>query len=103
MANISRTIAASSTAGMIVLALGAGATPAAAAIWPESEKPALVRPNSQSTYSTVRYSDGINAPQFDAFAASVQNIFANLSKSQVSLGADFEAAIYGDLESLYEA
>jgi len=38
----------------------------------------------------------------EAFASKVQNIFAEFAVEQVSLGEEFEAAIFSDVESLYE-
>ncbi|MDO5895296.1 hypothetical protein [Agrobacterium sp. Azo12] len=102
MASINRSITASTTAGLIVLAIGAGVSPTAV-VWPEFEKPVLARQLINSTYSAVRYAELSNISAATAFEVAVQNVFAELLKSQGSLGAEFEAAMYSDLEGLYEA
>ncbi|MCM2399778.1 hypothetical protein NBH20_01305 [Rhizobium sp. S153] len=103
MADINKAIAASTTAGLIVLAIGAGVSPTVAVAWPEIEKPIFSRQLSNSTYSAVRYAELSNVSGVNAFEAAVQNVFSKLLKSQTSLGAEFEAAMYSDLEGLYEA
>jgi hypothetical protein len=40
---------------------------------------------------------------FDNFAQQVAEIYNGFAKRQERLGSEFEAAIFGDLESLYEA
>jgi hypothetical protein len=39
---------------------------------------------------------------FDDFAARIASVYSDLATRQEPLGADFEDAIYSDLESLYE-
>lgn len=102
MADINRTIAASTTAGLIVLAIGAGVSPTTV-VWPEIEKPVFSRQLSNSTYSAVRYTELSNVSAATTFEVAVQNVFSELLKSQSSLGPEFEAAMYSDLEDLYEA
>jgi hypothetical protein len=63
----------------------------------------LYRLNQVSaTYSDVARTLRQTFP-LDDFASRIAAVYADLATRQEPLGAEFEAAIYSDLESLYEA
>lgn len=56
----------------------------------------------RGTYSSFR--EGLEKPAgVDHFAQQIATIYNGFAERQERLGAEFEAAIFSDLESLYEA
>lgn len=59
------------------------------------------------TYSrfmhSVGHSSAIDSIDVDQFASQVAELYYSFAQRQERLGAEFEAAIFSDLESLYEA
>ena len=88
------------------LALAIGATMAAGpSVWPVREAPSYIVTETAPSYSQL--SEQINAaakqPAHADFARDMATIYASLSERQKRLGNEFEEAIFGDLDSLYES
>tara|TARA_A100000171_G_C2012897_1_gene87269 strand:+ start:288 stop:482 length:195 start_codon:yes stop_codon:yes gene_type:complete len=62
---------------------------------------------TQITPSYSQFSERVmvaaKQPAYADFARDMAAIYASLSERQARLGLEFEAAIFDDLESLYEA
>lgn len=92
------------TAGTLAFALGA-AIAAGHATWPVQEFPAYVVEQTGPSYSPVSERalvSNLNSPYID-FANQIASIYASLNLRQENLGRAFEAAIFDDLDSLYES
>lgn len=57
----------------------------------------------RGTYSTFLEGLAVNSMDEEHFAQQVAAIYNSLAQRQERLGEEFEAAIFSDLESLYEA
>ena len=69
--------------------------------YPVDTKPYAV-PQESATYSA--FIDGlVRFDDMDRFAQQMADIYNSFAQRQERLGAEFEAAIFGDIESLYEA
>ncbi len=88
------------------LAFAVGAVIAAVQpTWPEQETPNYQVMHIAPSYSEVsKQLTGSTGEISQAdFAHDMATIYASLSSRQERLGAEFEAAIFDDLDSLYEA
>ncbi len=58
---------------------------------------------ASSTFSF--FEEGLHTvtPANEVFAKEIASIYASFAERQEALGTEFEAAIFGDLEGLYEA
>jgi hypothetical protein len=57
----------------------------------------------RSTHSDFMESMASRSSSGDQFAQQIAAIYSSLAQRQERLGAEFEAAIFSDLEGLYEA
>ena len=91
------------TIGVLALVFGA-AMAAGQPVWPASETPTYAVAQTSSSYSEFAQqvmSVSEQYPHAD-FAREVASIYTSLSERQTRLGNEFEAAIFDDLDSLYE-
>lgn len=56
-----------------------------------------------STFSPFKESLRVATQASEMFAKEIASIYASFAQRQEALGAEFEAAIFEDLEALYEA
>ncbi|WP_421404391.1 hypothetical protein [Agrobacterium fabrum] len=98
MVEVSKAVAAS-TASAIVIALGAAPM---LPVWPEQTVARYNFSVASSTYSSILRGELTTTKHIESFPSKVQNIFASFAAEQVSMGEEFEAAIFADIESLYE-
>ncbi len=73
--------------------------------WPVHETPSYVVTKTTPSYSQISEQAMISAKQvkFSDFARDMATIYASLCARQERLGDAFEAAIFDDLDSLYES
>ena len=90
--------------GAIAFAVGA-AMAAGQPVWPDTETPSYFV--EQTTRSYSQFSEQLMSPlrqnPHADFAHDIAAIYASLSERQERLGKEFEAAIFDDLDSLYES
>ena len=91
--------------GALAFAVGAAMVTGQSA-WPVCETPSyMVQQDATSSYS--QFSEQAMAaakqPAHADFARDLAAIHASLSERQERLGGEFETAIFGDLDSLYES
>lgn len=90
--------------GALVFAVGA-AMAAGQPAWPVRETPSYMVVETTPSYS--QFSEQMMAaakqPAHADFARDMAAIYASLSERQERLGEEFEAAIFDDLDSLYES
>ncbi|WP_139212331.1 hypothetical protein [Jannaschia pohangensis] len=90
--------------GAIAFAVGA-AMAAGQPAWPERETPSYTVVQIAPSYS--QFSEQVmtksKQPSHIDFARDVAAIYASVSERQERLGAEYEAAIFDDLDGLYEA
>lgn len=74
-------------------------------MWRPNEEPSFVITQTQSSYSEISSRAIFEARQVsrNAFVQDVAALYTSFSERQQRLGAEFEAALFDDLESLYEA
>lgn len=92
-----------SSKGSVALAIGA-VMATGQAYWPADEPPAYVIDQTIPSYSAV--TEKILAESknpHSTFVDQMASIYATFSQRQQLLGAEFEAAIFDDLDSLYES
>ena len=92
-----------SSMGSVALAIGA-AMAAGQAYWPTKEAPAYLINQTVPSYSEV--TEQILAATrnpHSTFVEQMASIYASFSERQELLGEEFEAAIFDDLDSLYES
>lgn len=92
------------TGGLAFAVFGA-AMAAIHPVWPENETPSYVVVQTDRSYSQLSehlISAAKQNPHAD-FASDMAAIYASLSERQERLGEEFEAAIFSDLDSLYES
>lgn len=92
-----------SSLGSVALAIGAAMT-TGQAYWPTSEAPVYVINQTVPSYSEVkeRVLAATKNPHSN-FVDQISSIYASFSERQELLGEEFEAAIFDDLDSLYES
>lgn len=92
-----------SSMGTVAIAIGT-ALATGQAYWPSMDAPAYVIQHTGSSYSQVteQVLASIENPH-SSFVDHMASIYASLSQRQQLLGQDFEAAIFDDLDSLYES
>jgi len=102
MVDITKAFLSTSTAGAIVIASLGSTAAVASPSWPEIAQHRYNLKFPSRTYSAIVRGEAVMTNPVEAFASKVQNIFAEFAVEQVSLGEEFEAAIFSDVESLYE-
>lgn len=92
-----------SSMGSVALAIGA-AMATGQAHWPAEEAPTYVINQTVPSYSEVteKIVAATKNPH-STFVEQMASIYASFSERQELLGEAFEAAIFDDLDSLYEA
>lgn len=104
MNNIAIDQTSKTSTGALAFAIGT-AMMAGHPTWPTQSEPSYTIEKTTASYSQFRKQLIADAEQpFSLeFPHQVASIFSSLNKRQERLGEDFERAIFGDLESLYEA
>jgi len=94
--------ASNKTAFFFIAGVGAALATGQAG-WPEADLPYVIE-RAEPSYSegTERVLAGQKDPT-PGFVDQISLIFASFSQRQQPLGEEFEAAIFDDLDSLYEA
>jgi tRNA(Met) C34 N-acetyltransferase TmcA len=103
MSAITHTQTPASSIGSVALAIGAVMV-TGQAYWPAEEAPTYVINQTVPSYSEV--SEKIIAATkipHSTFVDQMASIYASFSERQELLGEEFEAAIFDDLDSLYES
>lgn len=103
MNEIIHTQTPASSMGSVALAIGT-AIATGQAYWPAEEVPAYVINQTVPSYSEV--TEKILATTrnpHSTFVDQMASIYASFSERQELLGEEFEAAIFDDLDSLYES
>lgn len=104
MNNIAVTYTSQTTTGALAFAVGAALVSGQPA-WPVRETPSYTV--TQATPSYSQFSEQImiagKQPVHTEFARDIAALYVALSQRQERLGYEFEAAIFDDLDSLYEA
>ncbi|MEH6391151.1 MAG: hypothetical protein V7763_05800 [Sulfitobacter sp.] len=92
-----------SSMGSVALAISA-AFATGQAYWPQAETPAYVLNRAAPSYSEVteQIAAASRNPHSN-FVEKIALIYASFSQRQELLGEEFEAAIFDDLDSLYES
>ncbi|MCR9069677.1 MAG: hypothetical protein NXH79_12625 [Rhodobacteraceae bacterium] len=89
--------------GALAFAVGAAMAVGQPA-WPVPETPSYIVPETTSSYS--EFSEQVmvasKQPAHAGFIRDMASIYASLNERQERLGDEFEAAIFDDLDSLYE-
>lgn len=92
-----------SSMGSFALAIGA-AMATGQAFWPAVENPTYVINQTVPSYSEVTERILVETRNpLTNFVDQMASIYASLGQRQQLLGEEFEAAIFDDLDSLYEA
>lgn len=71
--------------------------------YPEPLEGAYKVPQASAPYSTFRLQAMSQAEKDEVFAKAIAIIYTSFAAQQEPLGEEFEAAIFDDLEGLYEA
>lgn len=103
MSKITQNQTSMSSMGTVAIAIGT-AIATGQAYWPVDEAPTYVIQQTRSSYSAV--SEQVFAATINPhsnFVDQMASIYASFSNRQQSLGREFEAAIFDDLDSLYES
>lgn len=103
MNNIVSTQTSQTATGALAFAVGA-VIAAGQPAWPVRETPNYVVTQTASSYSQFSEQVMVAAqqPAHADFVRDMAAIYASLSERQERLGDEFEAAIFVDLDSLYE-
>lgn len=90
--------------GALIFAVGA-AMAAGQPAWPVSDPESYMVIQTTPTYShfSEQFMVSVKQPAHVDFARDIAAIYASLSERQEPLGDKFEAAIFDDLDSLYES
>ena len=91
----------SGTAGTAIIAVGMGALAPLPVDYPVGRSSYDVL-QPQGSYGQMHVVLTPSQGENDRFARQVKSIYANLERRQEDLGPEFEAAIFGNLEDLYE-
>lgn len=104
MNNVSTVQTSQTATGALAFAVGA-AMAAGQPAWPAPETPSYTVVQIAPSYSqfSEQAMSAAKQPAHVDFARDVAAIYASLSERQERLGAEYEAAIFDDLDSLYEA
>lgn len=104
MNNLVSSHTSQTTTGALAFAVGA-AMAAGQPAWPVRETPSYMV--TQTTPSYSQFSEQVmlaaKQPPHADFARDMAAIYASLSERQERLGDEFAAAIFDDLDSLYES
>lgn len=103
MNNIVSSQTSQTATGALAFAVGA-AIAAGQPAWPVPETPSYMVTQTAPSYSQFSEQVMVAAkqPAHVDFARDIAAIYASLSERQERLGGAFEAAIFDDLDSLYE-
>ncbi len=103
MSDIIHSQTPASSMGSVALAIGA-AMATGQVYWPTAEAPAYVINQTVPSYSEVTEQIFAASRNPDSsFVDKMASIYASFSQRQELLGEEFEAAIFDDLDSLYES
>lgn len=92
-----------SSKGVFVLAVGAAALATGQACWSETEAPYVIKQTGPSYSEVTERILAASKNPHSNFVGQMASIYMSFSKRQELLGEEFEAAIFDDLDSLYEA
>ena len=104
MSDIVPTHTSQTATGALAFAVGA-VIAAGQPAWPVPETPSYMVTQTAPSYSQFAEQVMVAAeqPAYAAFVRDMAAIYASLSERQERLGREFEAAIFDDLDSLYES
>jgi hypothetical protein len=102
MVDVTRKIVPSTVTGVVCFALGSVGASAAVTPWSDGDWPRYSAKIESSTYSSVFPADLSGIRVAGRFEQKFNDVYTAFVAAQVPLGAEFEAAIFDDVESLYE-